>query len=85
MIILIVVSENPKILNVTSLQLTVFSCNCFNISSLEIMSDVFFTPQTVDSSKKPCSIPKWYDEIINEKENIRINNRMIKYSFLLKV
>ena len=57
-IILIVVREKPKILNVTSLQLVVFSCNCFNKSSLEIMSDEFFNPQTVDSSKKPCSIPK---------------------------
>ena len=58
MIILNVVSENPKILNVTSLQLTVFSCNCFNSSFFEIISDVLFDTQTVDSSKKPCSIPK---------------------------
>ena len=56
--ILILVRDNPKILNVTSLQLIVFSCNCFNNSSLEIMSVAFFSPQTVDSSKKPCSIPK---------------------------
>jgi len=33
-----VVRENPKILNVTSLQLTVFSCNCFNNSSFDITS-----------------------------------------------
>ena len=39
--ILIVVRENPKILNVTSLQLTVFCCNCFKISSLEMISDAF--------------------------------------------
>ena len=56
--ILNVVSENPKILNVTSLQLTVFSCNCFNNSSLEITLDAFLSPQRDDSSKKPCSIPK---------------------------
>ena len=55
--ILNAVSENPKILNVTSLQLIVFICNCFNNSSLEIMSEAFFIPQTADSSKKPCSIP----------------------------
>ena len=57
-IILMVVSEKPKTLNVTSLQLIVFSCNCFNNSSLEIISDVFFNPQTADSSKKPFSIPR---------------------------
>ena len=56
--ILIAVSENPKILNVTSLQLTFFTCNCFNNSSLEIISEVFFNAQTADSSKKCCSIPK---------------------------
>ena len=53
-----VVSENPKILNVTSLQLTFLTCNCFNNSSLDIISDEFFNPQTADSSKKPCSIPR---------------------------
>ena len=57
--ILNVVSENPKTLNVTSLQLTFFVCNCFNNSSLEIIFEVFFNPQAADSSKKPCSIPKW--------------------------
>jgi hypothetical protein len=57
-IILIDVSDNPKILNVTSLQLIVFTFSCFNISSLEIVSDTFFDPQTADSLKKSCSIPK---------------------------
>ena len=58
-IILNAVRENPKILNVTSLQLTVFTCNCSNNSSLVITLKAFFNPQTVDSLKKPCSIPKW--------------------------
>ena len=34
----LVVKENPKILNVTSLQLTVFLLNCSNSSSFEIIS-----------------------------------------------
>ena len=33
--VLYVVSDNPKILNVTSLQLTLFCCNCLSISSLD--------------------------------------------------
>ena len=57
-IILIVVSENPKILNVTSLQDIDFDCNCFNSSSLVRISDAFFNPQIGDSFKKPCSTPK---------------------------
>ena len=56
--ILILVRDNPKILNVTSLQLTVFSLNCLSRSSFVIFSLKSFTPQTADSSKKPCSIPK---------------------------
>ena len=40
-IILTVVSENPKILNVTSLQLTFFCCNCLSISSLDKPTDSF--------------------------------------------
>ena len=36
-----VVSDNPKILNVTSLQLTFFSCNCLSISSLDKPIDSF--------------------------------------------
>ena len=58
MTILNVVSENPKILNVTSLQLIAFTCNCCNNSSLEVTSEASFNPQTADSLKKPCSIPK---------------------------
>ena len=46
------VSDNPKILNVTSLQLIFLSFNCFNISSFEIISDALFKPQTLDSLKK---------------------------------
>ena len=47
--ILIVVSDNPKILNVTSLQLTVFSFNWFNNSYFVIFSEKSLTPQTADS------------------------------------
>lgn len=54
--ILIVVRENPKILNVTSLQLIIFSLNCFKSCSLDVISNVF-VEQIDDSSKKPCSIP----------------------------
>ena len=50
--ILKVVSENPKILNVTSLQLVVFTCNCSNNSSLVIISDVLANPQTADLIEK---------------------------------
>ena len=47
--ILKVVSDNPKILNVTSLQLTLFSCNCFKISSFDNKFDPLFRSQTNDS------------------------------------
>ena len=56
--ILNVVSDNPNNLNVTSLQLTFFCCNCLSISSLDIISDPFLRSQTRDSSIKPCSIPR---------------------------
>ena len=40
-IIFRVVSDKPNILNVTSLQLTIFSCNCFNISSFDNILELF--------------------------------------------
>ena len=55
--ILILVSDNPKILNVTSLQLMVFLLNSLSKSSLVIFSVKFLALHTVDSWKKPCSIP----------------------------
>ncbi len=52
------VSDNPKILNVTSLQLTEFLCNSNSNSSLDIIVELFSILQINDSSKIPCSIPK---------------------------
>ena len=49
--ILNVVSENPKNLNVTSLQLIVFSCSCFNNFFFRNILDAFLSPQTDDSLK----------------------------------
>ncbi len=51
---LILVRENPKNLNVTSLQLTVFLLNSLSKSSLVIFSVKSLALHTVDSSKKPC-------------------------------
>ena len=56
--ILTFVSDKPKILNVTSLQLIVLSFNIFSNSSLEMILELFFKVQSDDSSKKPCSIPE---------------------------
>ena len=56
--ILTFVSDKPKILNVTSLQLIVHSFNIFSNSSLEMILELFFKVQSDDSSKKPCSIPE---------------------------
>ena len=56
-IIFIVASENPRNLNVTSLQLVTVDCSsCFKICSLS-KAPPFPILQTNDSLKKPCSIP----------------------------
>ena len=57
-IILIVASDNPKILKVTSLQLIVFSFNWFKSDSLVKKSFSTTKSQTKDSLINPCSIPK---------------------------
>ena len=53
-----VASEKPSILNVTSLQLIVFSFNSFSRSSGVRIFLSLFKSHTSDSVKKPCSIPK---------------------------
>ena len=53
----IVVSDKPKILNATSLQLILNSFNEFKISSF-VNKFRFSDAQTADSSIKPCSIPR---------------------------
>ncbi len=73
--ILYVVNDNPRILNATSLQLILIFWKEFNISSFVINSKL---PEShkLDSSINPCSIPKWYSEIINENEKIKINKTL---------
>ena len=57
--VLIEAREKPNILKLTSLQLIVFSLNCFKSSSLVKFSDKLSLVHAKDSLKKPCSIPKW--------------------------
>jgi len=54
-----VARENPKILKVTSLQLTLCVFNSFKRSCVEVTASILFKLQTKDSLKKPCSMPKW--------------------------
>ena len=56
--ILIVASERPKILNVTSLQLMNRLDNCSKTASLVKLLMSELSSQTKDSSINPCSIPK---------------------------
>ncbi|SVC63948.1 uncharacterized protein METZ01_LOCUS316802 [marine metagenome] len=58
-IVFIVASDKPKILKLTSLQLTVCCCSSFIRSSLDKLLILLSKLQTKDSLKKPCSIPKW--------------------------
>ena len=55
---LYVVSDKPKILNATSLQLTLITSSDFNISSF-VSKSKLFVAQTADSSIIPSSIPRW--------------------------
>ena len=56
--VFIVASENPKNLKLTSLQLILLLFSSFNKSFLDKLLVCCFISQTVDSSIKPCSIPK---------------------------
>ena len=51
-------SDKPKILKVTSLQLTIFLFSSLSRFSFDKIFNWLSTLQTKDSSKKPCSIPK---------------------------
>ena len=67
-IILYVVSDKSKILNVTSLQLTL---NCWRDSKILsfVIKSLLSEMHIDDSFIYPCSIPKWYIEIIIENAN----------------
>ena len=56
--ILKVASDNPKILKVTSLQLTGNSLSCFKRASFDKSLLSLFRSQTKDSLINPCSMPK---------------------------
>ena len=57
--VLIVASDSPKNLKVTSLQLIGAFFNCLRSCSLDKSAPEFPKLHTSDSLKKPCSIPTW--------------------------
>ena len=70
---LIAARENPNIENSTFLQLFGSDCKASSRSLLFIISKLFVV-QPENSSKKPCSIPKWYPEI--EELKIKIKSKL---------
>ena len=50
--------DKPNKVKFTSLQLIVFCFSCFKISCLVKPCCKFCDSHTIDSLKKPCSIPK---------------------------
>ena len=56
--VLIEARERPNIVKLTSLQLIGLDSSNFKSSSLDKLLEKFSVLQSMDSLKKPCSIPK---------------------------